>query len=390
MLNRVRGAQVGPPPFLGIVEETSWLDSCMEGDRRRNDPGDGWVRRVSVLKNIIVLVTAAAALTGCIGFPERSWSREDVSWSEPASPPADSYWTSNVEITNGQLAGSMGAYHGFSEVAYRQAGYSDSYYADVTLDAGRDFWVMTRLSIEGGLAHPALVPGASFEFDGYGYSTEGGVYISALGCSGPSEGNFEFDESAQHLTVQVEAGPTASQRVIRFNATFSDGATVVGSFGYTVPEPGAPEPYEPWGADLGVQDGYMAGDMGTIVAFSADAYAHEAYDYGDVSTVRLDAGTDYWVMAQLDIEGGLHHPDLVPGARLSFRGYEDVTEGGVFISALGCSGPSYGSFDFDGSAEELDVQITQGSVPGQWVMSFWARFSTGQTTQGSFGYTAPY
>jgi len=191
-----------------------------------------------MIRNVAVFITVALALGACAMSSPRG-PDEGVSegWSElgavsqlPAARPAGP-----GEITNGHIAGTLGPYLNFSEAAYRQTLLSEAYHGEVTLDAGRGYWVMTRLDIEGGLAHPALVPGATFEQASGTYAAGGELFFSVQGCAGPTEGVFDFDESAESVTVQVEAGPTPNQRVLTFTAVFPGGATVDGSFGYTAP-----------------------------------------------------------------------------------------------------------------------------------------------------------
>ena len=86
---------------------------------------------------------------------------------------------------------------------------------------------MAILEVEGGLQNEELVDGAHFQFQNYEYS-DTGLYMYVIGCSGPSEGSWYFDEQAQDTTVDVTVTAEGTM-VVDFASTFSDGQTVVGS-----------------------------------------------------------------------------------------------------------------------------------------------------------------
>jgi hypothetical protein len=103
-------------------------------------------------------------------------------------------------------------------------------------------------------------------------------------------------------------------------------------------------------------------------------------------------------MTSLTIEGGLDHPDLVPGAHLVFNNaarydtyYEPTTEPVLFVSVLGCSGPTQGNYTYDSTADETVVDVEAGLNPGDVNIFFTATYSsysgTPQVVEGSFGYT---
>jgi hypothetical protein len=97
---------------------------------------------------------------------------------------------------------------------------------------------MAALVIDGGLGHPALVPGFARTFTS-GVAIDGGaiddLQIGTLGCSGPMEAAWSFDRFADQTTIIVSNGPTPEQRTIEFVAEYlTEGQTVQGSFSYTV------------------------------------------------------------------------------------------------------------------------------------------------------------
>lgn len=148
-------------------------------------------------------------------------------WVEPDVE--DPYANPNaLDIRGASLAGDMGSVRGFSDDDASHLGYDYGSYSSIEVHAqAPDGAAMAILQIEGGLDNPELVPGAHFEFRNYEY-TASGLYVYMIGCSGPVEGNWVFDQSADDLVVDVSVSPEGTT-VLDFGATFSDGQTVVGS-----------------------------------------------------------------------------------------------------------------------------------------------------------------
>jgi len=348
------------------------------------------MKRLTVIGLVAAMAMAAG---GCFGFETgrsggSSWSGDSIYPDAP--PPGERFgFTGEFAVRGGQLEGSLGPIEGFSAEAYEQTGFSEAGWSEVVLHAGTGYWVMTGLSVEGGLEHPALAPGARLEFP---RDADLGLSIDVLGCSGPSRDVFDYDEHAQRVQVEVQEGAVPGERVLLFRAIFDDSGSpqvVEGSFGYVVPE-APPEAWGDGGGALELEQGTLRGSMGPIRDFSAAAYRYDGADYGTSANVILHAGTGYWVMAGLNIEGGFGHPDLRPGANLTFRDAERPWESGaLFVSVVGCSGPSEGAFEFDDHANQVDVRIRDGATPTQRVMDFTLHFTNGQTVDGSFAYTAP-
>jgi hypothetical protein len=344
------------------------------------------------LTRIGLVAAMGMAASGCFGFEIEG--REGSGWSGgsayPDAPPRGSVgFTGDLDVRGGQLAGALGPIDGFSAEAYEQRGFHEEGWSEVTLHAGTGYWVMTALSVEGGLEHPSLAPGARLEFP---RDAQPGLSVSVLGCSGPAREVFDYDEDAQRVQIEVQSGASPGERVLLFRAVFDNAGTsqvVEGSFSYTMPET-RPETWGPTGGSLDIGQGMLRGSMGPIRDFDALPYRYEGTNFGGSTNVTLHAGTGYWVMTGLTIDGGLGHPDLTPGASLSFRDAERPWESGaLFVSVIGCSGPSEGSFEFDDHASQVDVRIREGVTPAQRHMDFTLQFTTGQTVDGSFAYTAP-
>ncbi len=146
---------------------------------------------------------------------------------------------STIDFTTQSLSGDLGP-RTFDGGVWMESGYDDGYYASLEVhahDQTEDWRVMTRLDVQGGLAHPDLVPGAvlTYRYDEPDYSGTR-AYVSLLGCSGaaPEDSSWDFDQSADQVTVEVQEGSTPDQRVLHFVGTWSDGSIVDGTVEYQV------------------------------------------------------------------------------------------------------------------------------------------------------------
>ncbi len=102
---------------------------------------------------------------------------------------------------------------------------------------GRGGVLMQRYSIEG---FDRLTPGDELVVDGatpyvgIGTDAEPEANVSAVGCSGPRDDEWEFDQMADEVTLQVEEGPEPDTLRLNFTARFdsyyaADAQTVQGS-----------------------------------------------------------------------------------------------------------------------------------------------------------------
>ncbi len=141
--------------------------------------------------------------------------------------------------------------------------------------------------------------------------------------------------------------------------------------------------------NLDLTNGYLSGDMGEVRGFegaATSAYGSYYGDYVDMQITTTRSG-QYSAMALVGLSGGLDNPALVPGARLHFANYG--TDQGVTMSVTGCSGPREGSWAFDAPAEDVTLEVSEGSIEGNLLLDFDATFSGNGTTHGSVEVTVP-
>ncbi len=104
------------------------------------------------------------------------------------------------------------------------------------VDTSQHWWAMTRLTINGGLDHPDLHPGAQVVFDPQHPVSPGGLDVMVVGCSGPRQGDYTYDAHATGVVLNVKPGSSPDTRAIAYTAYF-DGPTgrqtVEGEFEYS-------------------------------------------------------------------------------------------------------------------------------------------------------------
>ncbi|NOY90318.1 MAG: hypothetical protein GXP55_03840 [Deltaproteobacteria bacterium] len=122
-------------------------------------------------------------------------------------------------------------------------------------------------------------------------------------------------------------------------------------------------------SNIDVKDAVLVGDMGRVSNIDGPASYTEAYGDGYWASVNVHSEGDRgFAMGIVNFEGGLGHPDLVPGATLRYsnssHGSGRYDPAALQVSVTGCSGPSDGDWQFDEPADDVEVKVTEGSRPG--------------------------
>lgn len=146
--------------------------------------------------------------------------------------------------------------------------------------------------------------------------------------------------------------------------------------------------------ELTVSNGVQSGGMGDIRSFEGAATRHSGYYDSYGSSLRIDSeGSDWWVMSAINVTGDLAGPAFAPGTHRTYTsGTYDPDSN---VSVTGCSGPEYGSYTFDGPADEVTIDI-QDLGEGNRRLNFTTRYGSEVTTgsvdyhiDGASGSTAP-
>lgn len=174
-----------------------------------------------------ILILGAVLFAGCMsGGPD--------DFAEPA--PIDDGWGGPYDGVQSALLvdarehrGAMGAVESFDGDVIETSGWSDEYWTSLEVHSAGPGWAtMTILGFEGALAD--LEPGTVLRSSETDWS-RGAQPVSMVGCSGPAQREWDFDEPTETVEVEVLPGETADARVLRFTGTFADGNTVEGEVG---------------------------------------------------------------------------------------------------------------------------------------------------------------
>ena len=141
---------------------------------------------------------------------------------------------------------------------------------------------------------------------------------------------------------------------------------------------------------LTVANGNQSGDMGSVRSFTGAASRHSGYYDSYGANLRIDSeGRGWWVMSSINVTGDLAGPAFAPGTHRVFT--SGTYTGSDDVSVIGCSGPEYGSYTFDGPADQVTIDVTDLG-DGLRRMRFEARYGS-EVTTGSVDYridaTAP-
>lgn len=124
-----------------------------------------------------------------------------------------------------------------------------------------------------------------------------------------------------------------------------------------------------------VDSAWLAGEMDTIGAFDEDAFEISADGYSATLHVIDEDG---WAMAALSVSS---FDELEPGAHLD-------SANGDYVYVTGCSGPSQWDYTWDGGADRVVVDVAQGELEGDRLVTFEIDYPEGQHTEGGFVYHA--
>ena len=145
-----------------------------------------------------------------------------------------------------------------------------------------------------------------------------------------------------------------------------------------------------WGDDgyssstryVNAEQASLTADLGEV-SVEGDARIHDAYDYGYGASIEIrNQGRDGVGMNRLDLDG-MSLEDVEPGYYVS-EAYEYESDQPNF-SVLGCSGPEDDYWEYDQTADLVEVQVTDlggGQRRLDWTATF-DDFGEISTSRGS-------
>ncbi len=113
-------------------------------------------------------------------------------------------------------------------------------------------------------------------------------------------------------------------------------------------------------SDLIVENGHQSGDMGYIEGYSASTFQEQGYVSSDYANIRLDSqGAGWWVMTSITISGvdlDALEPEVVYATETSGV-YDGESDEGPSVNIVGCSGPEFGNYTYDTSAQRTEIEV---------------------------------
>lgn len=126
-------------------------------------------------------------------------------------------------------------------------------------------------------------------------------------------------------------------------------------------ERGRLDAYRPLVGDLPVENGSLDGAIGDVRGLSPDA-AYDTSGWGELdfaSIYTVGFGVNGAAMTVLELDGGLDHPDLTPGARLEHDLYDTSVEPNALLAfVIGCAGEERDLWEFDQVADRTTIDVS--------------------------------
>ncbi|MBI5512595.1 MAG: hypothetical protein HY909_02440 [Deltaproteobacteria bacterium] len=187
------------------------------------------MKALRMLCRALPLVAGAFAYGGCyLPPPDQDRDRDEAPRASARTARPTGLWDPQALVSGAEsLRGDLGNIRAFAseDVELRVApGSGTRPIAQVQLDAVNEsqrWWVMTRMTLTGGLSHPSLQPGATLTFTRGSPTAPGALGVNVLGCSGPRRNNYTFDRSADRVDMRVLPGSTPDAVRVEFTATWN-------------------------------------------------------------------------------------------------------------------------------------------------------------------------
>lgn len=175
------------------------------------------------MKKSLLLAAGVAMTFGCAsGLPPEN---ENLTLGEnvPNGLVEDNVprFAGDLEVSNPQLRGQIGDMNSLEESTVSSTAWSEPALAQVfTTGVKAEGAAMTIVEIYGGLDHPDFYDDEPATFRGDEFAQGGQAFASVIGCSGPEEGEWEFDRESESMTIQAQQEADGST-TFRYEARFS-------------------------------------------------------------------------------------------------------------------------------------------------------------------------
>ncbi len=289
-------------------------------------------------------------------------------------PPRDIDDDGTLEVWSSELHGDLGEVCGFSGVEGVSRSNSRRGATQIVTDwvEGHD-WMRTLVDVSN--LDVLAAPAGRYETNPLDPTAPS---VSVFGSSGDVRVNMPTDVinlPSTHAVLSISDEPDSARRLqIEVQFTWPDGR-VQETFQVATVREGSQR-------SLVISGALQSGDLGDVNGYGGDSTRTEGSYSAALSVVRLDAeGPGWWVMNSLHVAG----IDLLTAAAGEYRS-DDAS--GVTISAVGCSGPSLGTYTYDQSVDDGEIRIEDGEN-GERRVVYALTFPSvdgraAQTSRGSF------
>ncbi len=138
--------------------------------------------------------------------------------------------------------------------------------------------------------------------------------------------------------------------------------------------------YDSGYSDFEASGAELDGELG-LVQVEGAARVHDTADWGYGASIELrNEGVGGTGMNRLDIDG-VNITELEPGSYTSTGYYTTSSTGDPSFNVTGCSGPSDGNWEYDVSAEQVEVTVTE--IDAWTIRIDWTATFPETTTYGS-------
>jgi hypothetical protein len=192
--------------------------------------------KMSARKKIEFVMVGMATMTlgvGCVA--ERELEREfdesrfaanvDRVDADGRTAPNPGYaFGGNLVVEEAELVGTIGPVQVNDDRAWAD-GYTEDAYASVysVVDEAENGAVMTIVELIGGVDHADFQPGQSHTYRSADFRpSEATAFLNVVGCSGQTSGDWDYDQTASVVEVDVTEGEDPGDVVIDYSAQFEN------------------------------------------------------------------------------------------------------------------------------------------------------------------------
>ncbi len=140
--------------------------------------------------------------------------------------------------------------------------------------------------------------------------------------------------------------------------------------------------YSSTSGELDLRSGFLAGTIGPMTDMQEEAARLTGWQESEWTSLEVSVqNQEGSAMSWLDINGGIFHPVLQPGAAFTFTNGRMNPETDLYVSGVGCAGnSSIGSWSYDEQIEEVTIEVEETADPEVNRLNFTTRIGENEST----------